>query len=133
MSAAPLAPGQSREVPVHARQGWTGTAVALEAGARYAFTARGTWRDWKTWSGPAGYPSHNWVLRRTERWRRVPGGDWFALVAQIGERRDCRFVIGEGLELAAPCDGELSCAANDVPLADVNNRGSVLVRIERLR
>jgi hypothetical protein len=132
MSAALLAPGEFREVPVPARHGWTATGVAVEAGARYAFTARGTWRDWRTSSGPAGYPSNNWALRRAERWRRVPDGDWFALVAQIGGRKDCRFVIGDAVELAAPCDGALTCAANDVPLADVNNSGSVLVRIQRL-
>lgn len=132
MSATLLTPGQSRHVQVHARRGWTDTGVALEAGVHYAFTATGTWRDWRTVSGPAGYPSPNPLLRRAERWRRLPDAAWFALIGDIGGRRECRFLIGDAVELAPPRDGELRCAPNDVPLADFNNHGQILLSIERL-
>ncbi|GEP59603.1 hypothetical protein RSO01_67690 [Reyranella soli] len=105
--------------------------VLLEANTPYRFSAVGTWRDASIASSPDGYSSTNLVLRLAESWRRVPTAPWFALVGTVDRDTSLLTPIGAGAKIAFPKSGKLSCFANDVCFMYFNNRGSVMLTVDR--
>ena len=119
---------------ISAKEKWNHTGFVLEAGGIYRFMAEGRWTDWTIVYGPDGGESgSNFFLRLFERSRRSPKHNWFALIGGIGEDDATTFLIGSlNPHFTAVCGGELTCFANDVPFAYFNNKGSVILTIERL-
>ena len=119
---------------IRARDKWNHTGLVLDAGGIYRFVADGQWIDWYITYGPAGGDSgSNLFLRPVERFRRRPKDNWFALIGAVGEDESTTFLIGAGKpEFRAEHSGELTCYANDMSIAYVNNRGSVSLSVERL-
>ena len=68
-----------------------------------------------------------------ERFRRLPDGNWFALVGALGDEDDELFLIGSGQKnYEATRDADLYLFANDLPFKYDNNKGSLVVKITRL-
>ena len=124
--------GGSAHASVAARPRWVDTGIRLEAGGTYRFAASGSWQDRGIVAGPEGYASPNAVMRFTERWRRVPGAPWFALIGSVDRSRHTLFEIGASASCSPPRDGILSCFANDLSLMYVNNSGTISLTVTRI-
>lgn len=72
------------------------------------------------------------MLRPLDRFKRVPSERWFALIGSIDADDARAFPIGAGREWVAPDAGVLTCFANDVPWAYLNNRGTVDLSVLRV-
>ena len=120
------------KVSIHAKQFWNHTGILLEAGISYRFAAEGVWIDWNINYGPDGGGSgSNLLLIVSEKLRRRPNDNWFALIGGFGEDESSTFLIGSSNSgFTAPRSGELTCFANDVPVAYFNNKGSVTLTVE---
>ena len=125
--------GQSTTATIHARKKWNDTGIQLIAGQEYQFTAAGRWVDWFIPCDAEGYPSRNWVLRVTERQRRVPGENWFVLMGALDSDRKSIFKIGSGRTLVMPQSGMLTCFANDILYMYWNNKGAIQLTVTRTR
>ena len=127
---------QSSQLPppvkVCSRERWNDTGIQVSAGETYHFKATGQWNDASIVCGPEGYESKNFILRISERLRRVPGARWFALIGVLNHDLSTAFVIGQGGKQTFATGGLLSCFANDVSFMYWNNSGSVEVKITRL-
>lgn len=124
---------------IYARHSYNRTGWRVEVGKRYALNATGRWVDFFLPCGPAGYASPPWLFYfpLLEPYRRVPEGNWFALIGFIdsGSPADEQppFIIGTGLEDWRPeRAGELVCYANDLPTMYWNNFGSVTLEMREL-
>jgi hypothetical protein len=131
--------GQSRAISVDARSIWNATGISVRPGEKYLLEASGTWFDWGFASGPDGFNSNDvplvtrWLLRMTERLRRVPNAKWFCLSGAINQAEDGCFAIGGILGNWEPLtSGELFCFANDVKQAYWNNEGKITITVKRL-
>ena len=118
---------------IRARPQWNRTGIALAAGERYLFTAKGKWVDFFLVHGPAGDPSRLGYMRLFERSRRVPSADWFALIGALNCELGTAFVIGGSKDVIVKSAGELTCFANDVPCMYWNNWGRVELLVQRYR
>jgi hypothetical protein len=127
-----LEPWQQTVIGVHAVVRWNDTHLLLRSGERYRFAAVGTWYDATIRSGPAGYSSVNVFQRLTERLRRSPGNDWFAVIGSVGEEEGTAFAIGVACEKEMTCDGVLYCFANDLLGFYFNNSGWVKLTVTRV-
>lgn len=114
---------------IRAREFWNDTGVELKAGVAYVLSAEGRWRDLIYRCGPEGFESPNAFMRHFEARRRVPGERWFALMGAIDCDASTVFRIGASATVSAPRSGTLTCFANDVPFAYVNNFGSVVLTV----
>lgn len=123
--------GEMRTVDVHARERWNDTGIEMVAGGRYLMTAEGTWLDWHTPAGPAGYPSPNLLFRLFAFRLRKRHANWFALMGAPDRDRARSFVIGAHHEYVCDRDSALSCFANDVSLMYFNNHGTVALTVKR--
>ena len=128
-----LLPGESRTFEIFAKPKWNDTALAMKAGERYRFVATGTWCDASISSPPEGYRSDRWFFRLTERFRRRPSDNWFALIGAVGQDESTTFLIGSEAETTVGADGILNCYANDLPLFYFNNSGAVALEVTRER
>jgi uncharacterized protein (DUF2235 family) len=127
-----LSVGERATVGVFARLKWNDTGIALGRGERYRLEASGRWRDATIPAGPDGFASPSWGLRRVERWRRLPGANWFALVGEIRGGAATPFVIGASADLDVETDAVLYCWANDLPFMYWNNSGHTTLTVTRV-
>ena len=138
----PLAVGESRTVPVYAHQYYNRTGLVLEKGASYRFKvlSRQEWKDGGIVCGAAGWnrdhPDITWLkdlaVHSMEPFRRMPQGDWFALVGSVGDdEKDC-FVIGADAVTYTPRRSDEFCPfANDLKRMYHNNDGFILLKVSR--
>ena len=126
-----LLPGDSRKFEICAKPKWNDTALAMKAGERYRFVATGEWCDASISTGPEGYVSDRWFFRLTERFRRRPSDNWFALIGAVGRDEPATFLIGSGTVETVAVDGILNCYANDLWLFYFNNSGAVTLEVTR--
>lgn len=119
------------------------TAVGpVRAGQTYTLAAEGKWVDWFVCTDAKGFTSRA-LMRISERKRRHPDANWFALVGLItiddrppqddGSGLTRTFDLSpflDGRPWKAPADGILQVFANDVPNFYWNNRGAVILRLE---
>jgi hypothetical protein len=126
-----LAPGESHEFEVFAREVWNPSGIEMEEGASYRFEVIGyqDWNDWSIETNPDGYS--RWWLWPFTWLRRLPDANWFQLVGAIGRSRDGYFKIGKGATERAARSGPLHCFANDVRGMYWNNRGRLTLRVTR--
>jgi hypothetical protein len=126
-----LNPGQTVTVPIDSRLKWNDTGVLLRAGARYEFSATGTWHDRQYATDADGYPSSTLLLKLAEPLRRVRSANWFTLIGAIDRDERSAFRMGSKGVFSAAKDGQLTCFANDTPLTYGNNSGSVSLTVTR--
>jgi hypothetical protein len=129
----PLSIGQTVNACVRADERWNQTFVLVHPGEQYRFEVLPRDQVWKDWRIPAtavGYSKP--YLRPFERFRRVPGAAWFALVGTIGKTDDGAFVIGAGVTKSMDAAGKLVCFANDISFLYWNNHGSLQLSVSRL-
>ncbi|MBO9125896.1 MULTISPECIES: hypothetical protein [unclassified Rhizobium] len=108
---------------IPARERWT-RVCDIRQGATYAFTASGTWTDWKIDEDANGY-DRTW-LRPFTGLRVMPKAQWFALIGSIDQDTETAFLIGASYpSWIAPKNGVLYCCANDIPWMYWNNSGAV--------
>ena len=126
-----LAPGESREFGVSAREVWNSSGIEMEEGASYRFDVieYQDWRDWSIETDPDGYS--RWWLWPFTWLRRLPDANWFQLVGAIGRSRAGTFKIGKGVTERACRSGPLYCFANDVRWMYGNNHGRLTLRVTR--
>jgi hypothetical protein len=117
-------------VRINSRARWVDTGVMLVASTPYRLATTGRWKDANIETDAAGYESANIFQRLTERWRRMPGARWFALIGAIDQRPETQFLIGKGCLYEATVNGRLTCFANDLPRFYFNNSGSVLLTVD---
>lgn len=79
--------GESASATILAIEKWNDTGIHLVADQEYRFTTTGQWIDWTITCDANGYPSPHWVLKISERWRRVTNENWFALIGAINFNR----------------------------------------------
>jgi len=131
------------QVVVRARCKWNDTGFEVVGGAHYRLSVNGTWFDAHYEKDAAGYRSDDPVVPRfsrpmfalAERWRRLPGANWFSLIGAVDRKSlfDMGAVLHSGSgEFTAPASGRLFCFANDLPFMYWNNKGQVLIQIERV-
>ena len=133
MAARRLAPGEGAGgIPVHARLRWNATGILVSPHEHYRLTADGEWTDWFVATSANGYTKV--YLRPAEPFRRLPDEPWFCLCGAVTVSGE-PFAIGRTLEWVVPesADGELLCFSNDVPWAYWNNRGAVVLAVQRIR
>ena len=132
-------------IVIRARCKWNDTGIDLVGGDQYRVTASGMWFDARYEIDAAGYRSDSPIVPRAsrplfklaERWRRMPSADWFSLVGAVN-RDGARLIdLGSALslnagEFTAPATGRLFCFANDLPFMYWNNKGQVLIKINRV-
>ncbi len=119
----------SQKAVVRARDFWNATGIALEAGVSYALSAEGWWWDLIYRCGPEGFESPNAFMRHFEARRRAAKERWFTLMGAIDGDASTVFRIGASATVRAPRSGTLTCFANDVPFAYLNNFGSVMLTV----
>ena len=64
--------------------------------------------------------------------RRIPGGNWGALVCCINRDLDTCVVIGSNNQLPATQSGNIACFANDISEMHIDNDGALNVSITKL-
>jgi hypothetical protein len=128
-----LSIGESATAKISAIEKWNDTGIHLVADQEYRFTATGQWIDWTIACDANGYPSPHWVLKISERWRRVTNENWFALIGAINFNERNFFAIGEERTLVMSESGTLTCFANDVPFMYWNNQGCVQLTVTRVQ
>jgi hypothetical protein len=137
--ATPLSIGETRtSIEIRARPQWISTGVLVAPGERYALVAQGEWVDGGIKTGPAGFPSarapaiSRWLLKAFESRRRMPLENWFCLIGCVDHDLNTALPVGEKCdEWIAPARGELTCFANDVAFAYLNNTGAVRLAVTR--
>jgi hypothetical protein len=127
-----LNPGDSVQVQIFARAEWNDTTVEVRKDETYCLEATGTWYDASISCRADGYLSRSAGFRLTERWRRCPPGNWFALIGVIGRDESTSFIIGERKEVTTAKGGVLHCYANDLPFMYGNNSGCVKLTVTRI-
>lgn len=127
-----LDPGKTLQAAIFAQPKWNDTRVEIHKGETYRFEATGTWYDASICCHANGYPSRSLGFRITERWRRYPQGNWFALIGAIGQNEATSFPIDLQNPVPVPADGVLHCYANDLPFAYGNNSGCLKLTITRI-
>lgn len=145
-----LARGQVCVVDVRASRIQVDSGLRLKTGEVFRFSVAPGQR-WNDWGRDAVDPVDGDPGNRLMNWfralRRMPDAPWMTLGIALpgcavhsagsstppGCSGDVHRLGKDGLELAIPHPGELVFFANDVPLMNWNNRGSVRVRVERLR
>jgi hypothetical protein len=126
------APPVRLEVFAHAE--WNDAPhLFLERGAQYRFTVVDGPVDWidggvTNTNGADGYELP--ALKPFKHLARVPTAEWYSLIGAI-DRAEL-FRIGSGRDYTPQRDGELACFANDAWFKYGNNRGRVVVSVERL-
>ena len=125
--------GDARTMKIASRRRWNRTGVHVQPGQSFHLTASGRWKDLFDLSDPGGHDGSKWVYRLADSWRRAPHLPWFSLVGALDRDTSSFFAIGLESTWSAPRAGEITCFANDVNLMYWNNRGSVTLRIERVK
>ena len=142
-----LEPGETRTVPVYAREKWNRTGIFVEPGERYEFSAAGEWLHWFVRSGPKGPGLLAWLFP-SNYFRRYWRAPWLSLAGavadfvnpgQSGKIRPLEtFAIGAGslvdldsAELRRPA-GYLYLFANDREAAHELYRGAIQVKVKRV-
>lgn len=75
---------ETRIFLIQARLEWNDIGIEVSPGERYRCEATGYWFDASIRTGPAGYVSDRLFFRITERLRRRPNENWFALIGLVG-------------------------------------------------
>ena len=126
--------GEAARLEVQARAKQTSANLVVAPGEQYEISATGTWCDAEQHCCTAdGYESTNWVLRMSERWRRVPEAWWFALIAATSDDEKRGVAVGTRGLYEPVAAGTLVFFANDVSFMYFNNSGSVSVSVRRTR
>ena len=120
--------------------------IQLALGKTYRFRASGTWRDAGIEVDARGYPlpdrgyaafgirgTRQTIFELSERWRRVPEANWFALICTVGKTTATAFDVGrilarDGVYIAEH-NGPLYCFANDLPFMYWNNHGAITLEV----
>lgn len=132
------------EVTVPAGDPWFDTKMSVSAGDVIEITIRDgqSWTDWYITSGPEGRTTFLQALALP--WLRVRTDDngkraeFFTLIAAIvtaaePRRLKQRFAVGRGpLRFTARFEGKLICFANDVLGWYGNNKGSMIIHVQKL-
>ncbi|WP_044290745.1 hypothetical protein [Rivularia sp. PCC 7116] len=127
--------GESVSAVILAKEKWNNTGINLIANQEYHLTASASekWVDWFILCNADGFPSSNWILKNTERLRRVPDENWFALIGAINFDSGNLFKIGTDKKLQPTQSGILTCFANDIPFMYWNNKGSIQLVVTRIK
>ena len=129
-----LAGGPAVRMEVFADAEWNETPqVFLEQGAPYRFAVVEGPDDWidgdvTATNGADGYELP--ALKPFKHLARVPGAEWYSLIGAI-DRAEL-FRIGSGRDYTPQRDGELACFANDAWFKYGNNRGRLVVSVQRM-
>jgi hypothetical protein len=114
---------------VNARTG-SNSAMVVEAGDVWSFSATGRWTDWFISCGPEGY--RNFLADILQISPRVTGQNLFCLCGEVTDEDGAEtFAIGRGCTHTFQKSGELSLFANDLPRMYWNNRGDVVASVKR--
>lgn len=135
-----LAVGETAAFPVRAADKYNWSGVRLQKGASYRIDVAPDqrWIDggincdadgWTTESLPWFKEA---VVRHFEKERRLPGANWFALVAAVDDEDTHLFKIGNGGQFTSPRDGDLYAFANDMKSRYGNNSGQIKATVRRL-
>jgi|SRR5271166_5452078 len=127
-----LAVGESATKRIIARNFWNDTGIRLVSGQEYRFSAVGQWIDLCILCDADGVPSPNPLVLPFEPLRRMPHEPWFTLIGAIDRKPETQFVIGKERTVTVPATGMLTCFANDVAFAYLNNFGSVELTVTRI-
>ncbi len=127
--------GESVRALILARKKWNSTGINLVVNQDYHLTVSTNekWIDWFVSCNADGFPSSNWILKNSERLRRSPQENWFALMGTINFDTDNLFKIGTDKILQANQSGILTCFANDIPFMYWNNKGSIQLIVTRIK
>jgi hypothetical protein len=137
-----------KPLPAHCKDYRTGIILEMHKTYRIRAVAAPDLKD-KTISCPSanGFLSSHpekafarFILRKTERFRRVPSASWFCLIAYIhraglplGKAHRASYqMIGSEAVITPDYPGELICFLNDLPCMYSNNSGSVKLEITEL-
>lgn len=122
-----LTPSSSRRVDIDPAELFIDTAIQVRAGEIYHLQADGQWKDWYSVVDANGWtlPGIGWL----RRYNRVPGVNWFALIACVGHELRTARVIGKS-EVITVTPNDLRSAdvqtltvfANDWPCMYWNNK-----------
>lgn len=131
--------GQTCQVRIEAARRETPLPLALAAGDRYRIDVQGgqQWNDWHRrpvdpLAGDNGEDSLPMRLGTT--FKRMPGEPYMTLGVALRTDGTCRSMrVGpQGQVLALQDGGKVALFANDIPLLNWNNSGSVWVTVQRL-
>jgi hypothetical protein len=136
----PLAAGETATFPVRAADRYNWSGVRLQQGGSYRIDVAPDqrWIDggincdadgWTTESLPWFKEA---LVKYFEKERRLPGANWFALVAAVDDEDTNLFKIGKGGEFTSPRDGDLYAFANDMKGRYGNNSGQIRATVTRL-
>jgi hypothetical protein len=127
--------GESKTALIFAKQKWNNTGINLVDNQEYHLrsSANEKWIDWFIQCNADGFASSHWILKNSERLRRAPQENWFALIGTINFNINNLFKIGTDKILQANQSGILSCFANDIPFMYWNNKGSIQLIVTRIK
>ena len=134
--------GDSADFIVYAADRYSCSGIQLKKGQTYQFNiaADQQWQDASIVCDASGWISDDlpWyqetVVKHLEDNRRLPDANWFELCGSLDDNENY-FRIGSGgknNQYTATRDAELYAFANDLLTKYDNNKGSILVTIERV-
>ena len=144
VSPSPLSVGASKLVEVFARRLYSDSGILIKPGESYEISVfpDQVWFDANITCGPDGWRAEDkirlhkrWLIKASERFRRMPKLDWFALVGCIGHSDKHAFPAHSDntpLPYTPTLAGQLCFFANDLLRLYKNNHGSIILNIRRL-
>ena len=130
MASHTLDPAGRLEVPVDSKLRYSADTLKVKAGEKYRFSVKPEqrWKDWFISTTAHGYTNPMAVLSGL----RVKKAKCFCLCGCYDHNDTDAFPIGKFMEESMKRDGTLSFFANDALGYYKNNRGVIILSIERL-
>jgi hypothetical protein len=122
-------------VCVYADQLWNDSGIDMGWGQRYTIIVPPgeKWTSGRRTCDADGYSS-SWLMRPSEKFRRVPEAKWSQLIGAIGRSTKSAIIIGKGSsDLLVRFPGRLYLFANDLPWLCWKNKGTIAVRVTRTK
>ena len=119
------------QLEICAKEEWSSHVIATETGEKYHVWCNSDqyWTDWFIKSSPEGFFN---ILAFIAGFR-VKGVKCFCLCGGYKQNINTAFPIGMSKEFAvSESGGELSFFANDSPNYYKNNKGSIVINVERI-
>lgn len=120
---------ESREIKIHSKDYWNNTELAVQTGEKYLFDASGNWTDSYIDTDADGFSK--WYMAAFSMLKRSPSNKWFTLMGSLNKNK-C-FLIGKQRSIEFNESGILHCFANDVKGFYGNNKGSISLKITRIK
>lgn len=120
---------ESIEVEIHSREYWNNTGLAVLSEEKYLFVSKGEWIDSFIPADADGFSK--WYMAAFNLLKRSPEDKWFALMGSVNFKNP--FLVGKNKSIEFRESGTLYCFANDVKGFYGNNKGSITLKITRIK